>query len=60
MLVTRNKYGFNENRFKLRYVFEREIKNRIVVNQELKNPDQRLPKKLLQALKMKSSKILYS
>ena len=36
MLVTRNKYGFNENRFKLRYVFEREIKNRIVGNQELK------------------------
>ena len=50
MLVTRNKYGFNENRFKLRYVFEREIKNRIVVNQDLKKPDQRLPKKLLQAL----------
>ena len=50
MLVTRNKYGFNENRFKLRYVFEREIKNKIVVNQELKKPDQRLPKKLLQAL----------
>ena len=50
MLVNRNKYGFNENRLKLSYVFEREIKNRIVVNQELKKPDQRLPKKLLQAL----------
>ena len=50
ILVIRNKNGFNENRFTLRYVFEREIKNRIVVNQELKKPEQRLPKKLLQVI----------
>lgn len=44
------KYGFNENRSKLKYVFEREIKNRLVLNQELNKPDQRLPYKLLKAL----------
>lgn len=43
ILVFQNKYGFNENCFTLRYVFKREITNRLLVNQELKKPDKRLP-----------------
>lgn len=39
-----------DKRFKLKYVFEKGIKNKIIVNQELKKPDQRLPDKLLKAL----------
>ena len=36
MLVFRNKYDFNEKRFKVRYVFEWKKTHRLLINQELK------------------------
>ena len=50
MLILRNKYGFDDRMLKLRYLFEREIKNRIIINKKLISPDKKLQEKLLSML----------
>ena len=50
MLLIRNRYGLDRRALNLRYLFEREITNRIFTNNEMKKPDKRLPDKMLYVL----------